>query len=50
MRSSIKIKKISRISCDKPIPVYDVVDARPNSSFLVVGNSGYLNSHNSALL
>lgn len=50
MRSSIKIKKITRIAYNKPISVYDVVEAKPNNSFLIVGNFGYLNSHNSALL
>lgn len=50
MRSSIKIKRITRVEYNNPIPVYDVVDAKPNNSFLIVGESGYLNSHNSALL
>ena len=50
MRSSIKIKRISRIVYDNPIPVFDVINAEPNHSFLIEGESGYLNSHNSALL
>ena len=50
MRSSIKIKRITRVEYNNSTPVYDVVDAKPNNSFLIVGESGYLNSHNSALL
>ena len=50
MGSSIKIKRITRRKHDNPISVYDVVEAKPNNSFLIVGESGYLNSHNSALL
>ncbi len=43
-----KIKSIQRIKYDEPIPVYDVIDVRPNHNFVVVSGDTLLVSHNCA--
>lgn len=46
----MKIKKITKIHSDKKIPLYDVVNAYPHNNFLIKTNSGYIVSHNCAVL
>ena len=46
---SMKIKSIERIYHDDPIPVYDVIDAKPNHNFIIASNS-LLVSHNCCVI
>lgn len=46
----MKIKKIEKIHYDEPIPVYDVLDAKPAHNFVVATNSGGIVAHNCAFI
>ena len=46
----MKIKNISKIDLNEPIPVYDVINAYPYNNFLIKCNNGYIVSHNCAML
>lgn len=46
----MKIKRIHEIKLDKPVPVYDVLNSEPYHNFLIKTNSGYVVSHNCAML
>lgn len=46
----MKIKSIQRIYHPEPIPVYDVVDVKPNHNFVISCNDTLLVSHNCAAI
>ena len=46
----MKIKRITKITLDNPIDVYDVVNVPETHNFLVKTNSGYIVSHNCGIL
>lgn len=46
----MKVTKVEKIQYSKPIPVYDVIDAKPHHNFVMVGNSSQLISHNCCLM
>ena len=46
----MKIKSIRKISLDAPVPVYDILDSQPYHNFLIKTRSGYVISHNCAML
>lgn len=47
---AVKIKRITKEVLKTPISVYDVVNANSYHNFLILGNKGFLVSHNSCLL
>lgn len=46
----MKIKSIKKIKYQEPIPVYDVVEAKPNHNFMIVGNDNLIVSHNCGMI
>lgn len=42
----MKIKSIKRIELDEPIPVYDVMNCKPNHNFFIKTNTSNIVSHN----
>ena len=46
----MQVVKIERITHDAPVPVYDVIDAKPSHNFLIVGNTTNIVSHNCAVM
>lgn len=46
----MKITSIKKISYDNPIPVYDVIEARPHNNFLIKAGDSYIVSHNCGLM
>lgn len=46
----MKIKKITKIKYDKPVAVYDVINAKPHHNFLIKGNTCNIVSHNCAMI
>lgn len=42
----MKIKSIKRIELEKPIPVYDVMNCKPNHNFFIKTNTSNIVSHN----
>lgn len=46
----MKISKIERVHYDEPIPVYDVVNARPNHNFCGVAGDRFIVYHNCGFL
>jgi len=46
----MKIKRITEIELKNPVPVYDVIDVKPNHNFLINTKSVPIVSHNCALL
>lgn len=47
---TLKIKSIRKVSYDKPVPVYDVINAYPYNNFFIKTNDGYVVSHNSKIM
>lgn len=46
----MRIQKIEKISYAEPIPVYDVIDAKPLHNFIIAGSSCGVVSHNCAVM
>jgi hypothetical protein len=46
----MRIQKIEKISYAEPIPVYDVINAKPLHNFIIAGNSCGVVSHNCAVM
>lgn len=46
----MKIKSVKRISLEKPVPVYDIIDSLPTHDFQIRTNSSNIISHNCAML
>lgn len=47
--STMKVTNIRKIKLDNPVPVYDVVEARPYNNFLIKTGDSYIVSHNCGL-
>lgn len=46
----MKIKSITRTTYDKPVPVYDVINAFPYNNFYIKTKDSYIVSHNSRIM
>ena len=46
----MKIKSVKRISLEKPVPVYDIIDSLPTHDFQIRTHSSNIVSHNCAML
>ena len=46
MKEIMKIKRITKVSYDKPVAVYDVVNSLPNHNLVVKTNTSEIISHN----
>lgn len=46
----MKITSIRKINYDNPVPVYDVIEARPYNNFLIKTENSYIVSHNCGLM
>ena len=44
------VKSITKIYHPEPIPVYDVIDARPNHTFMIHSNGSWIVSHNCCMM
>lgn len=44
------INSIKRIHYENPIPVYDVIDVRPNHTFIIHSNKSWIVSHNCCMM